>query len=126
MIRAVLLVSLFVASSAFASWSPSFSSRYEELVVGETRVIQLQAAWIGHAFPQFAGWFCVSTRESVAFVGGGLSSPRGTGKVRITAIAPGVAWIRIRVAGEPVPTSSRFVQIVVRPKPVSVSITPSA
>lgn len=124
-IRALFLVSLFVASSAFATWNPSFSSKYEELTVGETRVIELRAWWSGLMFPDFERWFCVSSRESVAHVQGGLGSPNAVGEVRITGIAPGEAWVRIRIAGQPVSVSSRFVQVVVRPRPVSVAITPS-
>lgn len=123
--RALLLASLFLATSASATWNPSFSSKYEELTVGETRVIRLRAVWSGLAYPDFSGWICVSTKESVAHVEGGLRTPTGKGEVRITAIAPGEAWVRIRIAGTPVPESTRFVQIVVRPVPVSVSIMPS-
>ena len=116
----MLLATLFVASSAFATWNPFFSSKYEELTVGETRVIYLSAVWSGFTYHDFSRWTCVSNRESVAHVEGGLGSPRAVGKVRITAIAPGVAWIRIKS------NSTRFVQIVVLPRPVSVSIVPSA
>lgn len=123
--HALLLVTLFAASSALATWNPSFSSRYEELTAGETEVIHLRAVWSGLEYPDFAGWICVSTRESVAHVEGGLRNPAVDGKVRITAIAPGEAWVRIRIAGAAVPESTRFVQIVVRPAPLSVSITPS-
>jgi hypothetical protein len=123
--HALLLVTLSVASSAFATWNPSFSSRYEELTVGETKVIHLRAVWSGLAFPDFAGWICVSTKESVAHVEGGLRTPSVDGKVRITAIAPGEAWVRIRTVGATLPSTPRFVQIVVRPAPLSVSITPS-
>ncbi|MFL6244721.1 MAG: hypothetical protein ACJ74H_01760 [Thermoanaerobaculia bacterium] len=122
---ALLLVSLFAATSAIASWSPSFSSKYEELTVGESRVIYLRAERIGFAFPQFAGWICLSTKESVAHVEGGLRNPTAEGKVRITAIAPGEAWVRIRTVGATIPDPPRWVQIVVRPAPVSVSIVPS-
>lgn len=123
--RTLLLASLLLATSASATWNPSFSSKYEELTVGETRVIRLRAVWSGLEYPDFAGWICVSTKESVAHVEGGLRTPSGKGEVRITAIAPGEAWVRIRIAGAPVPESTRFVQIVVRPTPVSVSIVPS-
>ena len=123
--HALLLFTLFAASSAFATWNPSFSSQYEELTVSETKVIYLRAVWSGLAFPDFAGWICVSTRENVAHVEGGLRNTGVDGKVRITAIAPGEAWVRIRIRGAAVPESTRFVQIVVRPAPLSVSITPS-
>ena len=123
----MLLVSLFIASSAFASWNPVFSSRYEELTVGETRTIHLSAVWSGFtSLTPFEGWICVSNKEDVAHVEGGVRNTVRPGKVRITALAPGVAWVRIRSVGELVPGPSRFVQIVVHPKPVSVSVTPSA
>jgi hypothetical protein len=122
--RALLLVSLFTASSALASWSPAFSSKYEELIVGESKVIYLYSEWIGIAFPNFVGWICFSSKESVAHVEGGLRTARRAGKVRITAIAPGEAWVRIREVGSPV-WGARYVQIVVRPRPLSVEITPS-
>ncbi len=121
--RALLLASLFVATSAFATWNPR--SKYEELTIGETRVIYLRAVWSGISFPEFRGWICESNNERVAHVEGGLTDPAREGEVRMTAIAPGEAWVRIRVAGEVGPMSTRFVQIVVRPMPVSVSIVPS-
>jgi hypothetical protein len=118
--RAVLLVSLFVASSAFAAWNPQFSSTYVELTVGETTKVQLSAGTSGFSYnPEFERWTCVSSRKSVAHVEGSLRNPRGVANVRITAIAPGVAWVRIKEI------SWRYVQIVVHPRPVSVSIVPS-
>jgi hypothetical protein len=125
-IRFALLASLLVASSAFGAWNPVFSSTYEELTVGETKVIELRATASGFGYHDFVRWICVSTIETVAYVEGGLGTSTATGKVRITAIAPGRAWIRIRHPGERFPSSGRFVQIVVRPAPLSVSIMPSA
>src|SRR5688572_13128914 len=104
--RLLLFATLFVASSAFAAWNPWFSSKYEELTVGETKVIELRATASGfNSPPPFVRWYCVSSRENVAYVQGGLGNSAGTGRVRITAIAPGEAWIRIRSDGELVPTS---------------------
>jgi hypothetical protein len=123
--HALLLVTLFAASSAFAGWYPSFSSKYEELTVGETKVIQVHAIATGLDFWDFSGWICVSTKESVAQVEGRLLSPTGAGKVRITAIAPGEAWVRVRIRNTADLYKARYVHIVVRPTPLSVSITPS-
>ncbi len=118
--RLLLLASLFAASSAFATWNPSFSSRHVELTVGETTVIELRAVWSGLAFPDFHRWVCISSRESVAHVEGVLNSPSHVAEVRITGIAPGEAWVHIE------PSSGRLVHILVYPTPVSVAITRSA
>lgn len=124
--RGLLLASLFLATSAFATWNPSFSSRYEELTVGETRTIELRAVWSGLSFFEFYGWRCDSDTEQVAHVEGGLPALGGSGEVRITAIAPGEAGIRLWVGSATSPMPNTYVTIVVRPNPVTVSIVPSA
>ena len=114
--RALLLASLFVASSAFALWHPVFESNYVELTAGETTVVILRARWTGFSNPDRPPvWICVSSDESVAHVEGGYGEGMN-GEVRITAIAPGEASLQIHSFGH--------VHIVVRPKPVSVSIVP--
>lgn len=123
--RGLLLASLFLATSAFATWNPSFSSRYEELTVGETRTIELRAIWSGISFFEFYGWRCDSDNEQVAYVEGGLPTLRDSGEVRITAIAPGEAGIRLWVGSAKSPMPTAYVTIVVRPNPVTVSIVPS-
>lgn len=117
--RALLLAIFFVARSAFAGWYPVFDSQYEELIVGETRTIHLRAVWSGFSVPDSPHWFCVSSDESVAHVEGGYGGGDMNGEVRIMAIAPGEAWVQIGQG------SFGYVHIVVRPKPVSVSIAPS-
>jgi hypothetical protein len=47
--RALVLASLFLSCSAFATWNPSFSASKVQMTVGETRTITLQAVWSGLA-----------------------------------------------------------------------------
>jgi hypothetical protein len=118
--QALLLVSLFVASSAYALWHPVFDPNYVELTAGDNTVVTLRATWTGFSTPEPIYWVCVSSDESVAHVEGGYGGGGDmNGQVRITAIAPGEAWVQIGRG------SFGYVHIVVRPKPVSVSIAPS-
>jgi hypothetical protein len=118
--RALILASLFLSCSAFATWNPSFSSTNERMTVGETRTIFLRAVWSGLTYFQFNPWVCVSDSEDVAVVKGGLNRLGTVGEVTITAVGPGTAYVNLR--------GHRwgFVKIVVLPQPVRVTIAPSA
>jgi hypothetical protein len=119
--RLLLFVALFAAASAQATWNPSFSSRSVDVTVGETTTIQLRAVWSGFSYyPNFSRWTCVSTRGKVAHVEGSLTSPGSVADIRITGVSPGHTWLAIEE------NSWRYVEIFVYPRPVSVSITPSA
>jgi hypothetical protein len=123
--RALFLAGLFVTSSAFASWNPSFNTTYVPLVVGRTTTVTLSARWSGLVDYGFTPWVCGSDNPGVARVEGGLATLKGSGEVKITAIAPGTAYVRF-VAPNGNLFSVRFVTIVVRPEPVTVRIAPSA
>jgi hypothetical protein len=125
--RALLLASLFLTSSAFAHWNPGFGVKSVSMAVGQTTTIILRASWNGWSInpDPFQPWICASDDPGVALVEGGLATPYGPGEVKITAIAPGIAYVNLfnrdgTVLGGP------FVKIDVRPSTIHVSIAASA
>lgn len=122
--RVLILASLLLSSSAFATWNPSFSSTSERMTVGETRTIFLRAVWSGLTYFDFTPWVCVSDDDDVAVVQGGLKRLNTIGEVKVTALRPGTAYVQIVQ-----PHGHRwgpFVKIVVQPQPVRVTIASSA
>jgi hypothetical protein len=124
--RVLLLASLFVTSSALATWHPSFSSNREVLMVGETRTIFLRAMWTGFTPEPFLGWKCSSDNPHIAFVEGGLQPGQGLGEVTITGISPGYAGLYVGNANATGRFSNLSVELIVLPAPVTVSIVPPA
>jgi hypothetical protein len=122
--RALILATLFLSSSAFAAWNPSFSSTREQMIVGETRTITLSASRSGfNTYDEFDPWTCVSDDKKVAIVKGELIHERRTAEVTITAVSPGTASILLIEHGR---HFGPFVKIIVLPKPVRVTIASSA
>lgn len=122
--RALILASLLLSCSAFATWNPSFSPTKVTMTVGETRTISLRAVWSGLTYYEFHPWGCRSDHNSVAIVKGGLDRVDRVGQVEITAVSPGTASIYITQPGTG--RSGPFVRITVRPQPVRVTIASSA
>lgn len=123
--RALILASLFLSCSAFATWNPSFSTDKVYMTVGETQTITLRAVWSGLTYYNFSPWACRSGHNSVAIVKGGLDRVDRVGEVKITAVSPGTASIYITQPGSP-GRWGPFVKVTVRPQPVRVTIASSA
>jgi hypothetical protein len=117
----LLVATLLVASSAFASLWPRFDTDHVLIHEGETQTIRVSAAAGGFGFGityPFQPWVFESSNRRVALVAGTLDDPSSAADVTITGVAPGKASVWWK--------DTARVLITVLPRPVRVTIAPSA
>jgi hypothetical protein len=99
--RLLLLVTMLsISSVAQASWYPRLDSDNIVLTVGQQETVGVQAVWSGFSSPYpFTPWHFNSDDSNVAIVEGGKEQLGDAGAIKITAIAPGTAHVRLGSAG---------------------------
>jgi hypothetical protein len=92
----LLLAVLSIASAAQASWWPRVETDTVRLAVGEQAVVGVEAVHSGFSnWPPFTPWRFHTDDANVATAEGGKESLSRPGSIRITAIAPGIAHVRL-------------------------------
>lgn len=127
MIRWFLLGGLlFATSSVFAGVWPEFYVDHVLVREGETQTIQVFARASGFnpidPGPFVPPWIFQSTNAKVALVDGLLDFPGALRDIKITGVTVGVAGVWLEVDG----WGREYVTITVTPRPVRVTIAPSA
>lgn len=98
--RVLLLVTMLsIAAAAQASYYPRLDTDNIPMTVGETQTVGVQAVWSGLVDYGFSPWRFTSDDPHVAFVEGGKEELGKPGAIRITALAPGIAHVRMGDAG---------------------------
>jgi hypothetical protein len=95
----LLLAVLSIATAAQASWWPKLDTDYIPMTVGQTETVGVQAMWSGLVDYGFSPWHFTSDNPHIAFVEGGKEALNKPGSIKITAISPGTAHVRLRDAG---------------------------
>lgn len=92
----LLLAALAIASAAQASWWPRVATDMLRMTVGQQEVVGVEAVHSGFSdWPPFTPWRFHSDDANVATAVGGKESLHRPGSIRITAIAPGIAHVRL-------------------------------
>lgn len=94
-----LLIVLSIAAAAQASWYPRLESDNIVMTVGQQKTVGVQAVWTGLVDYGFSPWRFTSDDPNVAIVEGGKEQLGEPGAIKITAIAPGIAQVRMGSAG---------------------------
>jgi hypothetical protein len=99
--RLLLLVTMFsMAAAAQASYYPRLDTDNIVMVVGQQETVGVQAIWSGFSnWDMFTPWRFTSDDPNVAIVEGGKEQLGEPGAIKITAVAPGIAQVRLGTAG---------------------------
>lgn len=96
----LLVTALWIAAAAQASYYPRLDTDNIVMVVGQQETVGVQAIWSGFSnWDMFTPWHFTSDDPNVAIVEGGKEQLAEPGAIKITAVAPGIAQVRLGSAG---------------------------